>query len=657
MAQPTLWSRITDFVQYALNNPAATYNPSLLDGEFDAAQQSLSETRTNLGLIQRDDGRLRNGSVYPDTLSTATRLMFSDWNPRGAWAATTIYAIKDVVEVDGLGYVALVEHLSTASFAVDYAAAKWMAVDINMEALAAPSGSSLMGFLQSGVGAIATTVEEELRRGVYAQQFGVLGDGSTDDATNLNKALVKVGNAGGGTLILPPTSANVYLAGATCYIPDNVNLVALTRNTSLKLKNGANVDLIQKHASASGYKAAIRRLTIDGNQANNTAGGVYWAGPSVNRGPTLTLDDVLITRCRPSVGGGNNGAVVITGATWGVMRDVDIYENTNAIGLWHKASDWLIEGLFCSTNGNGSAFQNAIIQGGAGNTFVSPYFGGNGGFEQVLLWGTQRNTFIGAQNDNAWQHAWRLIASGGTESTDNRWIGGQTSSPGQSLTNTYNAFQFEGGSVRNIVVGQTIRNLTATVGKYAVNEIDTAGGNRFRGCIFGTDFGTATLNLRSGGGTIVDEGDGSAADPTYGFMAQAGVGFWRRASNVLSLALNSANYAQFSTGGFTLRMPIAFSSGDVASVAPDVTISRGAADVLELAAGDSFRPASASAQKLGDDTHTWRVYHDVIATASLPAAATAMNGTILIEDVAAGDRNIIVYAGGQRFRIDGGAAF
>ena len=45
----------------------------------------------------------------------------------------------------------------------------------------------------------------------------------------------------------------------------------------------------------------------------------------------------------------------------------------------------------------------------------------------------------------------------------------------------------------------------------------------------------------------------------------------------------------------------------------------------------------------------------VVATANLPAAATAMNGQILIEDGGAGDRNLIIYAGGERFRIDGGA--
>lgn len=44
-------------------------------------------------------------------------------------------------------------------------------------------------------------------------------------------------------------------------------------------------------------------------------------------------------------------------------------------------------------------------------------------------------------------------------------------------------------------------------------------------------------------------------------------------------------------------------------------------------------------------------------TGSLPAAAAGQNGRIIIEDNGAGDRNLVVYAGGERFRIDGGAAF
>ena len=47
----------------------------------------------------------------------------------------------------------------------------------------------------------------------------------------------------------------------------------------------------------------------------------------------------------------------------------------------------------------------------------------------------------------------------------------------------------------------------------------------------------------------------------------------------------------------------------------------------------------------------------VTATANLPAAAAFQDGKIIIEDAGSGDRNLIIYAGGQRFRIDGGAAF
>jgi hypothetical protein len=55
------------------------------------------------------------------------------------------------------------------------------------------------------------------------------------------------------------------------------------------------------------------------------------------------------------------------------------------------------------------------------------------------------------------------------------------------------------------------------------------------------------------------------------------------------------------------------------------------------------------------DTPFYKRGNHVIDTASLPAASAAMNGTILIENAGAGNRNLIVYAGGERFRIDGGA--
>ena len=48
---------------------------------------------------------------------------------------------------------------------------------------------------------------------------------------------------------------------------------------------------------------------------------------------------------------------------------------------------------------------------------------------------------------------------------------------------------------------------------------------------------------------------------------------------------------------------------------------------------------------------------DRVATADLPTAGATQNDRILIEDGGSGDRNLILYAQNQRFRIDGGAAF
>lgn len=48
---------------------------------------------------------------------------------------------------------------------------------------------------------------------------------------------------------------------------------------------------------------------------------------------------------------------------------------------------------------------------------------------------------------------------------------------------------------------------------------------------------------------------------------------------------------------------------------------------------------------------------DVVATASLPAAATSNDGRVLIENAGAGNQNLIIYSQAGRYRIDGGTTF
>lgn len=71
-----------------------------------------------------------------------------------------------------------------------------------LTALAASGGSSLIGFLQSGTGATARTVQSKLRDFVSVKDFGAVGDGVTDDSTAI-KAACDYGIANGKAIYVP----------------------------------------------------------------------------------------------------------------------------------------------------------------------------------------------------------------------------------------------------------------------------------------------------------------------------------------------------------------------------------------------------------------------------------------------------------------------
>lgn len=127
MPQPPAYTRFQNFTDWQAANPGDVFAGPDLDGEFNRLKATTDAVRTNMALLQRDDGALANGAVTPDSLSAATLTLVGDWNPRGDWVTATSYAVRDMVTQGGTNYVALTAHTS-GTFNTDLSAGKWQAL-------------------------------------------------------------------------------------------------------------------------------------------------------------------------------------------------------------------------------------------------------------------------------------------------------------------------------------------------------------------------------------------------------------------------------------------------------------------------------------------------------------------------------------------------
>ena len=75
--------------------------------------------------------------------------------------------------------------------------------DPQIAALSAPTGSSLVGFQQSGTGAVARTTQDKLRESVSVLDFGADPTGTSNSYSAFTAAIAYLNGIGGGELIAP----------------------------------------------------------------------------------------------------------------------------------------------------------------------------------------------------------------------------------------------------------------------------------------------------------------------------------------------------------------------------------------------------------------------------------------------------------------------
>lgn len=139
-AQPPQYTRQADFSDHTQNYPSVPQDGTDLDNEFNAVKVTLDALRTNIGLIQRDDGALANRSVGLDQLSPELLALLGSSD---LWATSTAYSVGDTVFVENGVYECEIAHTS-GTFSTDLAAGKWSVVlDYGANVLRADSVSSV----------------------------------------------------------------------------------------------------------------------------------------------------------------------------------------------------------------------------------------------------------------------------------------------------------------------------------------------------------------------------------------------------------------------------------------------------------------------------------------------------------------------------------
>jgi len=238
---------------------------------------------------------------------------------------------------------------------------------VDTTSLAATTGATLVGTIQSGTGAVLRTIGAKLKETVSVKDFGAVGDGVTDDTAAIQAAITYLVTIGGGALNF---SSGTFLISLEINIPSNVGIKGEGILATIIKSNGINGRI-------------AFRTSVGSDNRGPSCGGFSLLGNNI--GTNLLLLEVAVERLFVDIDvrNSNTNGIVINGAQNCTFNNVNSQDNlkTNIIFDYgagnnrffgseiSKAGEWNIKFLQSGTSPiggfsipSGNRFYSSVIE-------------------------------------------------------------------------------------------------------------------------------------------------------------------------------------------------------------------------------------------------------------------------------------------------------
>ena len=196
----------------------------------------------------------------------------------------------------------------------------------------ATKGSALVGYLPAGASAVGTNVQTKLRQTMSVDDFGAVGNGSTNDYQAIINAQNALVAAGGGTLLF--TQGKTYSIGTVIPMKTGVTYKGGGRgNISNTTETGAKIVSNSSAIFTNTTNLTIAGVTFDGLTLESSIGGGHIFDWNLAGTPSVTEAVIAKVEIKNCIMRQYNAAK-------SVISSIGLDNSTGVLSLWLHDSEY-----------------------------------------------------------------------------------------------------------------------------------------------------------------------------------------------------------------------------------------------------------------------------------------------------------------------------